>query len=177
MIDKVLEALDKELLKLFVNDSPMIIRDTQFKVDNIPLGTAPLIILSIVNTPDVSIGIGGAKREDVDFDFRVYLLDVNANLDDDSGYSTGIYALIDTIIKHFASQQWLTDEYKAIVKDYNFCMTLNGLNKAERIQTDNGGVLVGYVINYNSTGLDLDTTYIKENTYTAPPIININLDV
>ena len=167
MIGEILDALCGELQELFVTTNTTVLRDTQVKQDNMALYSIPIIILRINNSPDQYQMIGGGTMCDWEFEIGAYFYDINSELSDDSGYSASAYDLIDTIRRHIALRKWKTTAMTTITTDYNFKLTLNGIPKAATIQQENGGILPGYAINYDSVAIDPDTNWTIELTATA----------
>lgn len=155
MLSRIFDTFCGELQKLFENTGETILRDTQFKPEDMPAHTIPVIVISLKDTPDVKQLIGGATKADFGWHIKAYFYDANAGLDPDEGFSVEAYQVIEKIFNHVAKQEWLTEEFNQVCADFSYSLTLAGIGKAESLSIDSG-IIPGYQI-------FLDTVAINKN--------------
>jgi hypothetical protein len=160
MIGQLFEGFSKELESLFATTGATVLRDTQFKEENMPMYMSPLIILGINDSPDNTQLPGGVTQEEWDWTIRVYFIDANAEMSPDFGTSTDAWNIVDNITKHFNLQSWLSNAFADTVSQYSFKLTFNGIIKAQELKSGNG-IMPGLQINYSSIGLNTDTTFVE----------------
>lgn len=156
MIGQIIEAMSKELQELFAETGCTVVRDTQFRIDQMPIYTVPVIILTVNNSPDEFQYCGGVSAVNLDWNIRAFFYDLNSMLDDDQGFSSDAYNIIDQIRKYIALGSWVTTEMQNLLINYGFKLTLNGSIKETFLQNE-GGIIPGYSLTYNSVAIDTET--------------------
>ena len=177
----IIQGLCDELSSLFADTGTEVLRDTQYKLKDMPVNTLSLIIIGIGYSPDNSVNPGGAIKYDVEIIIESYFYDINSSLESDDGNSTQAYSLIDTIMQYMAKMNWQTESMKSAVANYSWKLTLNGTVKSTEMQVQGGGVIPGYAINYLSCAIDTSTTSTKDETFAHERIagittLNSNID-
>ena len=166
MTGQIIEAICKELQALFEETGTTVLRDTNFKPEDMPLYTMPCVVVEIASSNEFFQYSGGATSGDWDININSFFYDFNANLGNDSGYSTDAYNIIETLIEHFAMQTFLSAEMIAAVASYSLKLTLNGTIRDNELQ-HNGGVIPGYSITYNTVAVNTNTAWVESKTYTS----------
>lgn len=173
MLSQILDAMCLEIEALFSDTGNTVLRDTQFKPNEMPLYTIPCIVLSLTDSPEIKQMIGGATKANFGWHIKAYFYDVNSDLSVDDPFSTEAYDIIHTIYKHFSvkddSSEWLTPEFTKVCQDYGYKLTLNGMQKAETLKIESG-VCPGFSIVYDSVGFDLGTS---ERTEEGPALEDV----
>lgn len=140
MTGQIIEAICKELQSLFSETGVTVLRDTNFKPDDMPLYTMPFVVVSVANSNEFFQFSGGSISADWDININSFFYDFNANLGNDNGYSTEAYNILETLLEHFAMQNFTSVEMIAAVENYNLKLTLNGTIRDNEMQ-HNGGVI------------------------------------
>jgi hypothetical protein len=156
MLSEILDAMCLEVQALFKDTGNTVLRDTQFKMTEMPLYTIPVIVMSLKESPEIRQLIGGMTKADFGWHIKAYFYDANSDLSMTDPFSTEAYDIIHTIYQHFAARQWLTDEFIQVSQTFGYKLTLNGMSKAEPLRSD-AGVIPGFSITYDSVGLDIGT--------------------
>jgi hypothetical protein len=176
MISQIMNAFCIEIQAIFADTGETVLRDTQYNPSEMALYTMPVVILSLKDSPDIQQLSGGVTQAEWAWTIKSYFYDVNSNLDPDAGFSTEAYEIIDKIRNHISKMQWLTQDFKDIVTNYGYKLTLNGTDKAEPLQHD-GGICPGFMINYDSIGIDRSTGFtqysndVVNEVALVPPIL------
>jgi hypothetical protein len=165
MTGEIVEALGAELKKLFEGTGTQIIRDSQFKLEDMPVYTAGLVILSLNNANDAQWAIGGATMADWGIGMKCFFYDDNSMLEDDQGATTQAYNIIDTIKNHFEKEDWLSAEMIAMVPLYGFKMMLTGIEKSTELQSQGGGIIPGYEISFDTWAIDTATSFVQPQSF------------
>lgn len=165
----IIDAICNELQALFADTGNTVLRDTNFKISDIPMYTMPCILVGIASTNEYYQCSGGATRGDWDMDIKAFFYDFNANLGNDDGYSTSDYDIVETINKHFAKQSYLSQKMIDAVNNYSLKMTINGTVRNDELEYQ-GGVIPGYTITYNTVAIDQATNWVSELTTTSQTV-------
>lgn len=178
MIQQIIEAFCAELQELFVDDpQTTVLRDTQFDTQETPSHTLPLVILGLADSPDVKQLSGGSTQAEWNWAVRVYFIDSNAELSPDQAFSTGSYAIIETIVNHLNFQQWLTQAFKDLFTSYSFKITFQDIAKApDLIREGDGGIIPGYQIMYSSISIDTRTAFSVYSDVTLQDVAQVPYD-
>lgn len=160
MIKEIIDAFCGEMQALFA-DAPgtSVLRDTQFDGPQTPSHSLPLVILGLADSPDVKQLSGGCTQAEWNWEIRAYFIDSNAELSPDQAFSTGDYSIIETITNHFNFQNWLTADFRALFTTYSFKLTYQDTSKAAELIKDDGGIVPGFQILYNSIAIDTRTSF------------------
>jgi hypothetical protein len=181
MIGEILEAFTGEMRALFDSQTSdilkgaTVLKDTQFKPEQMSVYTMPLIIISLTDSPDMQQLPGGATQAEWGWNIKAYFYDINSALTPDDSFSSEAWNIIDVIRKHFVFQRWITQDYKDLVVNYGYKITLNGTTKADSIQMS-GGVIPGFTINFDSIGIDTSTMFTTYSTNTLQTVNEIPFD-
>jgi hypothetical protein len=170
MESEILQGFCDEIQSLFFSTEIQVIRNTQFKSDNMPAGTIGLVVISMEDATDQHQYIGGAISGNWDFKIDAYLYDPNAEMDNDDGNSTSAYDLIGKIRSYIALGDWTTATMLNAVSTFGFKLTQSGVTKNTSMQKEGGGIIPGYSLNYISTSIDISTTWTENKTFT-PTVI------
>ena len=153
MINEILQAVIDECNAF--QPSSTIIFKTDFKNDNLPTYSMPLILIDLVDAPDSGQSIGGATIMEWLFSLNSYNYMPNAENSIDNGYSTDLIKVVDDIRRYFTVGVWQTAEMTNIENNYGFKFSLSGIMAADQIDAD--GLVLGYKINFISISIDMDT--------------------
>ena len=172
MFGKIIQGILDECQELFKDTGATVLLNTHFSPENFPLYKLPVLILDISESPEIDQYIGGVTRMDWNFSFKVYMYEPNPGVDIDNEYSTSLLNHIDDIRRHFTGKEILSDNYQYIIDNYNFILTLNGIDPAPAITKD--GLTIGFTISFQSTSIDtetsnlIDSTQVLEHAYQIP---------
>lgn len=158
MIGEIIDAVIKEARALFIDNGGTVILKTNYKASNLPSYTMPFLLVDLVDGADSGQYAGGVTHADWMFAFNSYNYEPNSYIDDESGYSSGLLNVIDSIRQHFSVGIWLTAGMTSIVNNYCFKFTLSGITSAEAI--DENGLVMGYKIVFDSIAIDNKTNYV-----------------
>lgn len=182
MIDEILQAILDEAKAYLASISDdtlgtaMIIKKTNIKDESKNTYTYPLLMIGVVGGAETSQYCGGTKRQDWMFDFSSYHYAPDADVDDDSGYSTGLLKIVDLVTNHFAAglvnELWLTAGMTTVFNDFCFSFTLSGLDRADPLEAS--GMAQGWKINMDSIGIDDGTSSTKTSTAVLEHVVHIN---
>jgi hypothetical protein len=181
MTGEILQGIIDECKALFEDTGGTVLFHTQFKPDKLPNYTMPLFIIHVNEAPDSGQMIGGVTRLDWQLAFKTYNYEPNAEVEEDSGYSTSLMDISDTVRQHFSQSNVLTESFLALSSDYNFLMEFAGITEADPI-VNNEMITKGYNVNFNCAGIDTDTGLIEmsleelEEVYQVPdePSLTVN---
>lgn len=182
MIDEILQAIldeAKAYLASIADDSTgmaMVIKKTNITDESKNNYTYPLLMIGTVGGIETSLYCGGTKRQDWLFDFSTYALAPDADVDDESGYSTSLLKIVDQVTDHFAAGMvnnlWLTAGMTNIFNDFCFEFTLIGLDRADPL--DATGIAMGWKINMDSIGIDGGTSSVQPSTSVLEHVTQID---
>jgi len=153
MINKILQAVITECQA--AQPEATILFRTDFKLDNVPTYSMPLLLVDLVDAPDSGQAIGGVTIMEWIFALNSYNYMPNPEASPDGGYSSDLLEPIDCIRRHFTKSTWLTDGMREIESDYGFTFSLSGIHAADMIDSD--GLAIGYKIMFSSVSIDMDT--------------------
>lgn len=176
MTGEILKAVSEET-KAFLQKSNdgnfpgTVILETDFKSDQMASYGMPLVILDMMDAPDMSQYIGGSTRADWIFGMNSYNYQPDGYLDDGTDYSANLLNIIDDIRRHFSNRFWIRDAraddstpmtMPDIEEVYGFKFTLSGLTRANALERD--GMVMGWRIVFDSLSIDEET----DNVYPSP---------
>lgn len=163
MIGAISQALLTELRQIFLTSNTTILFDTELNFGDLPSHSMPLICLEIENSPTYNQLPGGATKLEWDFNIYVYTLSQNSQMQPDNGFSTDLLNTVEVIRKYFAKKLYTSTEMLNIIKNYQFNLTLSGIIKADKIQSETGNY-VGFKMSYQTVAIDTDTMHTKIST-------------
>jgi hypothetical protein len=159
----ILNAICKELQSFFtLTEYPetTVLLDTQANEDNLALHTLPFVIVSMTDSPDYAQLPGGSTQYAIDISLKVYQIEPNSALDDDSGYSIHLLDIIDDIRDHISRGIWQSQSMIDISASNSFKMALQNVIKSESMAMQNG-IVPGFAINYSTIAIDHSTNHVS----------------
>ncbi len=179
MLGEITQAILQEVKTLLQGTGATVILKTQFQNKKLPDYNGNLVMMDIEAAPDSVQYPGGLTRMDWKWGFGSYNWELDAYVDDDTDYSTGLLDFIDKIRVHFTANfgnlvnpgtkpyiegtGWLTQAMGDVFNIYGFQLTLTGLTTADALDQD--GLVMGFKIGADSTAFDSSTKYVKDNVY------------
>lgn len=158
-----INGLMRELKSYFTNIKGNAILDTEMGEDFTT--DFPLCICELSDAPESARLPGnGVTRLDWNFSLRVHAFEPGAYNADDGGYSASLMQIVDNLRVYFEMENWATDEMKALVTNYGFRVTSDGISKAENLSV-NEGISMGYRLNFVSIAIESATN--QTNDYPA----------
>lgn len=171
MTGEILKAVAEEAKALFQQSDTSgapgtVILETDFnkaKMDNYSM---PLLLLDMIDAPEMSQYPGGLKRADWRFGMNTYNYQPDPYLDDETNYSANLQNIIDAVTDHFAARIWLRTARDVnnpddpltmadIEDQYGFRFTLSGLQRATNLNMD--GLILGWRVTFDSVAVDDST--------------------
>ena len=170
MTSNILNGLCQEFTALFAGTGNTILRATEWKPEQMPVYILPCIVIELKSSPEMYQFCGGTTCANWQIGIKTYFNDYDSGLNDSTGDQTKNYEIIDTIVEHIASMQWLSDEMKGIVRNNGFKMTLNGAVQETSLAKDGGGMIPGFEINYDTIALDTNTNLTENENFATQTV-------
>ena len=170
MTSNIINALCQEMVALFAGTGNTILRATQFKSDQMGIYILPCVVIELKSSPEMYQFCGGATCSNWQIGIKTYFNDYDSGLNDATGEQTKNYEIIDTIVEHIASMQWLSNEMKSISSTNGFKMTLNGTVQETSLAKDGGGMIPGFEINYDTIAIDTNTKLTQDESFETQTI-------
>lgn len=169
MIGDILSAVSREA-QAFLRSLPdypgaQVVIETDFKNSGLITYSMPLLIIDMVDAPEMSLWLGGATRADWVWGFNSYNLMPDAMVEEEmTVFSGSLLDVIDAIRQHFSTRNWtlpartdnsLPMNIPDIEVAYAFRFTLIGLARANHLEME--GLEMGWRITFDSVAIDDST--------------------